>query len=117
MVQKPQNAARSDQDSAGSIPGYAGGRVSGPGTLFGVPIGDLGWFASLLMGTATGFAAFFAATFLGIVGIGIYNSTSPGKIDFSYSYLRVGLPVGMLVLVIALVYLGVLWVRRITRRG
>lgn len=92
-------------------------RATGPGTLFGVPIGDLGWFASLLMGTATGFAAFFAATFAGIVGILIWNSSSPNKIDFSYSYRRVGLPVGLLVLTVALGYLGMLWVRRITRRG
>ena len=99
------------------VSGRAPGRVSGPGTLFGVPVGDLGWFASLLMGTATGFAAFFAATFLGIVCILIYNSSSQNKIDYSYSYLRVGLPVGVLVLVIALGYLGMLWVRRITRRA
>ena len=39
-------------------------RTLGAGYLFGAPVGDLGWFASLLMGTATGFAAFFAATFL-----------------------------------------------------
>lgn len=113
MVQKPQRAVQSDTNSDVSVTK----RVTGPGTLFGVPIGDLGWFASLLMGTATGFAAFFAGTFLGIVGIGIYNSSSPNKIDFSYSYSRVGLPVGLLVLAVALGYLGTLWVRRISRRG
>ncbi len=80
-------------------------------------MGDLGWFASLLMGTATGFAAFFAATFVGIVSILVYNSSTHSNIDFSYSYLRVGLPVGLLVLVVALAYLGMLWVRRISRRG
>jgi len=92
-------------------------RVSGPGTIFGVPVGDLGWFASLLMGTATGFAAFFAATFCGIVTILIYNSSGHKAIDYSYSYLRVGLPVGLVALVAALGYLGLLWVRRMTRRG
>ena len=117
MVQKPQNGARLDDDSSIRNPRQTSLRVTGPGTLFGVPVGDLGWFASLLMGTATGFAAFFGATFLGIVGILIYNSNSQNKIDFSYSYLRVGLPVGVLVLVIALGYLGMLWVRRIARRG
>ena len=66
-----------NEDSRVPIPIQVSGRVAGPGTLFGVPIGDLGWFASLLMGTATGFAAFFAGTFLGIVGIMIYNSNSP----------------------------------------
>lgn len=92
-------------------------RASGPGTLFGVPVGDLGWFASLLMGTATGFAAFFAATFLGIAGILVYNTSTHRNVDFSYSYLRLGLPVGILVLVVSLGYLGTLWVRRqISRR-
>lgn len=93
------------------------GRVTGPGTLFGVPMGDLGWFTSLLMGTATGFAAFFAATFLGIAGILFYNTATHKNIDYAYSYLRFGLPVGLLVLLVALGYLGTLWVRRITRRG
>lgn len=113
MVQKPQSVAQADRDATRAIPV----RVTGPGTLFGVPVGDLGWFTSLLIGTATGFAAFFAGTFLGIVGIMVYNSNSANKIDFSYSYMRVGLPVGVLALVVALGYLGTLWVRRITRRG
>ena len=113
MASKQQRVVESAEDSGTT----GSGRVSGPGTLFGVPVGDLGWFASLLMGTATGFAAFFAATFLGIVSIMVYNSNSQNKIDFSYSYLRFGLPVGVAVLVIALGYLGMLWVRRITRKS
>jgi hypothetical protein len=114
MDRKPGDVATTSQNRAASA---AEGRVSGPGTLFGVPIGDLGWFASLLMGTATGFAAFFAATFVGIVSILLYNSSGHKALDYSYSYLRVGLPVGLLVLAVALGYLGMLWVRRITRRG
>jgi hypothetical protein len=84
--------------------------------LFGVPMGELGLFASLLMGAAAGFAAFFAATFVGIVGILAYNS-SGHTADYAYSYLRLGLPVGVLVLVAAMGYLGTLWVRRQLRRG
>jgi len=79
-------------------------------------MGDLGWFASLLIGAATGFAAFFAATFVGIVGILFYNSAMHGTLDYQWSYMRLGLPVGIVVLVIAWGYLGTLWVRRI-RRG
>jgi len=37
-------------------------------------------------------------------------------VDYAYSYIRVGLPVGVLVLAAALGYLGTLWVRRMTRR-
>jgi hypothetical protein len=86
-------------------------------TLFGIPIGELGWFASLLMGTATGFAAFFAATFLGILSILILNSVGHQGIDFALSYRRVGFPVGMVVLVTAWSYLGALWVRRQVQRS
>lgn len=93
------------------------GVASGTGTLFGIPIGDLGWFASLLMGTATGFAAFFAATFAGIVFIMVHNSSSHEAIDYSFSYMRFGLPVGIVVLVVSLCYLGFLWARRMTQRA
>jgi hypothetical protein len=88
-----------------------------PGTLFGVPIGDLGWFTTLLMGFASAFAAFFAATFCAIVTILIYNSATHGTIDYALSYKAVGLPIGLLALVLALGYLGTLWFRRIFRRA
>ena len=42
-------------------------RARRDGVLFGIPLGDLGWFASLLMGVATGMAAFFLTTFVAIV--------------------------------------------------
>jgi hypothetical protein len=86
------------------------------GYVFGAPVGDMGWFASLLMGTATGFAAFFAATFLAIFSILIYNSVTHHAVDFALSYKWVGLPVGLVVLVVSLSYLGTLWVRRQMRR-
>jgi len=102
------------QEVSGGGRNVSGGaaRQSGRGYLFGVPMGDLGWFTSLLMGAATGFATFFAATFVGIVSIMVYNSTGHQALDYSYSYLRVGLPAGVLVLVVAWMYLGTLWVRR-----
>ena len=81
----------------------AGGEQGG--SLFGVPLGDLGWFARrsrCWMGSALGFAAFFAATFLGIFGILIYNTAMHGSADFAWSYWRVGLPVGATVMALAL---------------
>jgi hypothetical protein len=92
-------------------------RTSGPGYLFGIPLGDLGWFTSLLMSFAMGFAAFFAATFVAIFGFLIYNTTTHHVLDFALTYKRVGLPVGVLVLVLALGYLGTLWVRRQLRKA
>jgi hypothetical protein len=95
----------------------AGQAVGNGATLFGAPVGELGWFASLLMGTAVGFAAFFLATFVGIVGILIYNTATHSKVDYALSYLRGGLIVGSLTLIAAWAYLGQLWVKRIARKG
>ena len=87
-------------------------RTIGSGYLFGVPLGDWGWLTSLLMSFALGFAAFFAATFCAIIGTLFYNTATHHAVDFSLTYKRVGLPVGLLVLAVTLGYLGTLWVRR-----
>lgn len=92
-------------------------RAFGAGFLFGVPVGDLGWFSTLLMGLASGFAAFFAATFFAIMGILFYNTAGHHAVDFAVSYRRIGLPIGLLVAVLSLAYLGSLWIRRILRRA
>ena len=86
-------------------------------TLFGVPVGDFGWFASLLIGLASGFMAFFASTFIAIVFILVYNTAAHGHIDYAVSYSRIGLPIGVLALIAALSYLGTLWFKRILRRS
>jgi hypothetical protein len=80
--------------------------------VFGVPVGQLGWFASLLIGTAIGAMAFFIGTFLGIVGILFYNTAAHGSVDFADSYKLVGLPLGAVVAVLALGFLGTVWVKR-----
>jgi hypothetical protein len=77
----------------------------------------MGWFASVLMGVATGFMAFFASTFLAIVFILIYNTGAHGSIDFTISYRLVGLPIGLIMMAVALAYMGTLWCRRIFRRS
>ncbi|SFS03305.1 hypothetical protein SAMN05421771_0763 [Granulicella pectinivorans] len=88
-----------------------------PGTLFGIPVGELGWFASLLMGTAVGFAAFFAATFVGIISIMAINTIGHHAIDYSLAYKRIGLPIGLLVIAVAYAYLATLWTKRILRKA
>lgn len=82
--------------------------------LFGIPLDQLGWFACLLISFASGFLAFFLTCFFAIFGILIYNSATHSAIDFADSYKYVALPVGLLVLVSSLGYLGFLWTRRIT---
>lgn len=83
--------------------------------LFGIPIGGLGWFATLLMGGAAGFAAFFAGTFLGILGIMLTNAIGHTAIDYADAYRWVGFPLGILVLLFALSLLITLRVRRTLR--
>jgi hypothetical protein len=80
--------------------------------VFGIPVGRLGWFASLLIGTAIGAMMFAAGTFLGIMSILIYNSVAHGSVDFADSYKYVGLPLGALSGAVALGFLGVVWVKR-----
>jgi hypothetical protein len=104
--------AHASQNGISSSP-----RTFGGGYLFGIPLGDLGWFASLLMSFALGFAAFFAATFFAIIVTLFYNTTTHHPIDFALTYTRVGLPAGVLVLLVALAYLGTLWVRRQLRKA
>lgn len=92
-------------------------RRSAPGTLFGIPFGDLGWFGSLLIGVASGFFAFFATTFCAIVAILVCNTALHTRIDYALSYRRVGFPIGVIVMAAALGYLGTLWVRRVLRKA
>ena len=93
---------------------HPGPRTLFGGYFFGIPVGDLGWFASLLMGLASGFAAFFFATFVGIVALLIRNG-SGHPTDYAISYKFIGLPFGILITILALAYLGTLWVKRVMR--
>lgn len=84
----------------------------GIGTLWGVPLGDFGFFSSLLLSFALGFASFFLATFLAIFSLLFYNEGGHHNIDFADSYKFVGLPVGLIVLAVSLLFFGSLWIRR-----
>ncbi|AXC11475.1 hypothetical protein ACPOL_2151 [Acidisarcina polymorpha] len=86
--------------------------ASSTGRLFGIPIGDFGWFASLLLSFSLGFASFFGATFLGIFGLLIYNQGGHHTVNYADSYRLIGLPVGIGVLLLSLILFGFLWVRR-----
>ena len=92
-------------------------RARHDGVLLGIPLGDLGWFQSLLMGVATGFAAFFATTFCAIIALLVYMSATHHPVDFAMAYRRAGFPVGVVVMALALSYLGVQWARRMARKS
>jgi len=80
--------------------------------VFGVPLGDFGFFSSLLLSFALGFASFFLATFLAIFSLLFYNEGGHHTVDFADSYKYVGLPVGLAVLAVSLLFFGSLWIRR-----
>ena len=85
MVQSTYNADEAEER-----------KTLGAGYIFGAPVKDLGWLASLIMGLASGMLAFFAATFLAIVTI-LFLNANGHHADFTLSYRLVGLPIGLLV--------------------
>jgi TRAP-type C4-dicarboxylate transport system permease small subunit len=88
--------------------------ASGPrtGKVFGVPLGDLGLFSSLLIAVAFGFLVFFATCFVAIFSLLFYNSAGHHTVDMADSYRYVAFPAGLVALSIALVVLLGFWVRR-----
>lgn len=92
-------------------------RARREGELFGIPLGDLGWFQSLLMGVATGMAAFFGTTFLAIMALLVYMMATGKHPDFALAYKAAGFPVGVVVMALALGFLGVQWSRRMARKS
>lgn len=91
-------------------------RHSGGGSFLGFPLQGFSLFQSLLLSLATAFFAFFAATFLAIVSLLIWNGLGHHSVNYADTYLYVGFPVGVIVLLIALPVFGTLWVRARLRR-
>ena len=83
----------------------------GGGTVFGFPLEGFGLFTSLLLSFAAAFFTFFATTFLAIVSLLVWNFLGHHSVSFVDTYLYVGLPAGVLVLIVALPVFGTLWVR------
>lgn len=85
--------------------------VPGKGTLFGIPLGDLGFFSSLLIACTMGFLTFFLVTFLAIMGILIYNSAGH-HLDYADSYKFISFPACCGMLIASLIFFATLWLRR-----
>lgn len=83
-----------------------------PARLFGIPLGDLGFFSSLLMAFAFGFLVFFASCFLAIFALLIYNTAGHHTVDMADSYRYIAFPCGLVALAFALVTLLTFWARR-----
>jgi hypothetical protein len=85
---------------------------AGTGKVFGVPLGDLGLFSSLLIAFAFGFLVFFATCFVAIFSLLFYNEAGHHSINMADSYRYVAFPAGAAALALALVVLLGFWVRR-----
>lgn len=83
-----------------------------PTTLLGIPLGDFGLFSTLLLTLASGFLAFFISCFLAIVGLLFWNTLGHHHVNYADSYRWVALPIGLVVLASAFVFLTGTWLRR-----
>jgi uncharacterized membrane protein len=90
----------------------------GPGgaKVLGFPREGFGFFTSLLLSFAAAFFTFFATTCVAIFTLLAWNLIGGHKINFADSYLYVGLPAGLLVLIVALPVFGTLWIRAKLRK-
>jgi hypothetical protein len=79
--------------------------------VLGFPLEGFSLFQSLLLSLATAFFTFFLATFLAIITLLVWRLAGHPGVDFTITYRLVGLPAGVLVLLVALPYFLTLWAR------
>jgi hypothetical protein len=95
-----------------SSPGSPDRTTRGGIRIWGIPIGDLGFFSSTLIAVALGFIAFFGVTFLSIFGLMIYNRAGGHHVTLDTGYKFIALPAGIFVLIISLAVLLGIWLHR-----
>jgi hypothetical protein len=83
----------------------------GGGTVLGFPLQGFGLFSGLLLAFAAAFFTFFFITCIAIFGLMGWNLVGHHAVDYADSYLYVGFPAGVLVLIVALPLFVVLWLR------
>lgn len=81
------------------------------GTVFGFPLKGFSLFQSMLLSLAAAFFTFFATTTLAIFSLLAWNLIGHHTVNYADSYRYVGLPLGLIVLAVALPYFFALWVR------
>ena len=80
-------------------------------TVLGFPLAGFGLFQSLLLALASAFFTFFATTCVAIFALLGWNLIGHHTVNYADSYLWVGFPAGVVVLVVAVPLFGVLWLR------
>lgn len=82
-------------------------------TIFGVPIGRLGFLSRVLISGACGFIVFLGTFFLAILGVSIFDESTGRSIqNLNIAYLYFAAPAGILALVGSFAYLMILLARR-----
>lgn len=81
------------------------------GRIFGFPLEGFSLFQSLLLAVASAFFTFFASTAIAIYALLVWNISAAHKVNFADTYLYVGFPAGVLVLLIALPFFLIVWFR------
>jgi hypothetical protein len=81
------------------------------GSFLGFHLEGFSLFQSLLLSVAAAFFTFFACTFLAIVSLLVWNGLGRHSVNYADTYLYVGFPAGLIVLIVALPFFGTLWVR------
>jgi hypothetical protein len=89
----------------------AQGKRPSRGTFLGFPLEGFSFFQSLLLAFTSAFFAFFAATMVAIFSLLAWNLIGHHTVNYADSYLYVGLPAAVIVLLIALPLFGTLWIR------
>jgi hypothetical protein len=85
-------------------------------TMFGFPLEGFSLFQSLLLAVASAFLTFFATTCVAIFTLLGWNVLGGHSVSYVDTYLYVGFPAGVLVLVVALPFFLILWVRAKVRK-
>lgn len=85
--------------------------------IFGIPVGDFGLFATVLISVTLGFMAFFAGTFLSIIGVSIFKGITHSPVTLAISYKYISFPFSVVVLIVAFTYFMTLWVERKRRES
>ena len=86
------------------------------GTFLGFPLQGFSLFQSLLLSFTAAFFAFFGSTTLAIFGLLGWNLIGHHTVNYADSYLYVGFPASVVVLLIALPLFAALWLRAKLRR-
>jgi len=85
-------------------------------TVLGFPLEGFSLFQSLLLAVASAFLTFFATTCVAIFALLGWNLLGGHSVNYVDTYRYIGLPAGVLVLVVALPLFLVLWVRAKARK-